>query len=179
MHGIDHVFHHIAVVAGPLGVTNERGPFRRAELLRQAQGRRCFELWVNRIEQENGAVRFGGVEGARLTRAFQLAARATGHACHRAIAAHFDAVIRAGDAVTQDDTQRQGRTSVWAVIFQRVNLACLVSPQHNFVTQAAQRDGAFFDECAGTHGVPEVFETFGQHGFGGVRLKMHDRGVHG
>ena len=58
-----------------------------------------------------------------------------------AVAAHFDAVVRAGQAIAEDYALRQRCAAVRAAVFERMQLAPVVAPEGKLSAEAAQRDG--------------------------------------
>ena len=91
---------------------------------------------------------------------------------------HLHTVVRAGNAVTQNDAQRQRCPTVWAMVFERMNLASGIAPQHNFVAQTAQRNRVVLHKSRGTHRKPQVFQADFQGGIDGVKLNVDDMGIH-
>jgi len=83
------------------------------------------------------------MEHPRRAAAFELAAGAARHLGDGAIAAYFDAVVRALQAVAQHRPLGQWRTAVRAVVLKGVHAAVVVAPQGDLVAQAANRDGFF------------------------------------
>ncbi|MNP33312.1 hypothetical protein D3C76_1265440 [compost metagenome] len=101
VHRVHDVVDDIAVVALPLGVAQEAAPFGGAQLLGQHQFRRGVHVRFGGVEEKDRAGGFTGVEHARRAAAFEFATGAAGHLGDGAVAAHFDAVVRALQAVTQ------------------------------------------------------------------------------
>ncbi|MPN63082.1 hypothetical protein SDC9_210836 [bioreactor metagenome] len=95
VHGIHDVVQCIAVVAAPLGIAQEVRVLGRAQLLGQAELGSLVHMLVAVVEKDC-AMHLAHMEGQRGARAFELAAGAAGHLGHRAVAAHFHAVVGAG-----------------------------------------------------------------------------------
>ena len=85
-------------------------------------------------------------------------------------------MVWAGNAVTQNDAQRQRCTPVRAMVFERMNLARGIAPQHNFVAQTAQRNRVVLHKSRGTDRKPQVFQTDFQGGIDHVGPKYGPRG---
>ena len=147
VHRVHDVVEHVAVVTPPFGVAKEGRPFRRGQLFGQSKRRGLVQCRIAGVEQKNGTVRFSGVKPACGPRTFKLATGAAGHTHHGAIVSHLDAVVRAGNSVTQYHAQRQRCAAVWAMVFKCVDLSCGISPKNNFVAQTAQRNRAVLDKA--------------------------------
>ena len=177
MHGVHHVFDHIAVIATPFHVAEEGIPLRRGQLLGQVQRRRRIDVHIAVVD-EDGTIAFGHVKAERGARAFELATRAARHARGGTVAANFYAMVGAAEAVTQDHTQRQRCTTVRAVIFQCVHYAGLVAPDSNLLAQTAQGDGLFLDKGRWAQGEPIVLQAVCQNLLHRVAGHVDNRCVH-
>ncbi|MNR09141.1 hypothetical protein D3C85_1253310 [compost metagenome] len=114
------------------------------------------------VEEEDRPGRFTGVKHPRRAAAFELAARAAGDLGHGTVAAHFDAVVGALQAVAQHRALGQRRATVRAVVFEGMHAAIVVAPQGDLVAQAAHRHRLLAKQLRGQHRKPEVFEAVGQ-----------------
>ena len=173
VHRVHDVVDHVAIVTFPLGVADEAAPLGRGQLLGQHQLRRRLQMRVGGVEQKDRTRRFAGMEHAGRAATFKFAAGAAGHLGHGAVAAHFDAVIRALQAITQDRALGQRRTAMGAMVFQGMYAAIVIAPQGNLVAEAAHRYRLFAQQVRGQYREPEVFEAIGQMVFNRVDGQLH------
>ena len=163
VHRVHHVVGHIAVVAAPLHVAGKAGPLGAGHLFRQVQRGRGFYIALA-VENPDRACYFLHMKGAGGTRALQRTAGAGGHLGGSAVAAHFNAVVGAGQAVAQVHAHRQRCATVRAMVFQCVQCSIGLTPDGDLVAQAAHRDGPLLHKIRWANGVPEVIQPAFEQG---------------
>ncbi len=138
VHGVGEVIERVAVIARPRRDAQDPGPFRTGELFRQLERRRLALRGAREID-EDGVVRFRHRKALDRAAAFE---RAVGHRRdphHRARSVEGDAVVAAGDVVAQHLATREPRAAVGAVIFQALQRALAVAPQHQVTAERLDR----------------------------------------
>src|SRR6202008_1005239 len=78
---------------------------------------------------------------------------------HGARAVDFDAVIPACDAIAEIPAERQTCAAVRATVFERVDFAVLIAPQHDLLAESRKADGRIAYLPARRDGIPVVLDA--------------------
>ena len=93
-----------------------------------------------------------------------------GHILDSTVAANFDAVIPAGQSVTQVPAQRKARAPVGAAVFPRMDLAVAATPDNDVFAEPSNPDRLLADRPTGRDRVPQIAQSAVQQSLDGIIL---------